>query len=186
MFNNKFTKQSSKLIHETKWLRLTEDKLTFPDGNKGVYTYMSAIEGVVVIAINKKNEFLLVNEYRYPIQKYIWHFITGGVHKHDTPLSVAKAELEEEAGYIAQDWQEIGKFYHAPGVETTQSTVFIAKDLQPIKDAIIGNGDEDIAYFKFVSRAVLSKLISQGNLSDGLSLSGLKILEESLPKSIIL
>jgi len=100
---------SSKIVYESKWMRLFEDKVIHLDGTNGIYSYLNAIPGIIVIA-EKDGKYLMINEYKYPAKQWIWNFITGGYHEGEDPLVRAKQELLEETGYSAKTGHISGSF----------------------------------------------------------------------------
>lgn len=153
----------SNIVYENKWIRLIEDKVIRPDGSEGIYAYMDAIPGIVVIA-EDNGEIFFINEYKYPIKKYIWNLVTGGLGREEDPLMRAKSELYEEMGIKAENWTEI---------ESTYNHVFLARDLVVNEEHALGEGDEIIAEIKKISIQVIHEMIKNGEIENGLVLGAL-------------
>lgn len=168
---------STKILHKTAWLRLVEDKVIHPSGKEGVYTYLDAIDGVVVIAEKGDGNLLVISEYKYPPQFMIKHFITGGIHEGQAELDVARQELFEESGYEADEWIKLGKFFHAPGIETTYSFVYLAKNIRAVKGKINNDGDEMIGKKQFLTRLEINDLVVKGEFNESLSLAALQLYD---------
>ncbi len=104
----------------------------------GRWEYVSrarAIRAAVILAIDDADEerhTLLVEQYRVPMGKNCIELPAGligddGVEEDD---SIAAArELEEETGYQARDWQNIGEFYSSPGMVSESFSLFLASGL---------------------------------------------------------
>lgn len=87
--------------------------------------------GVAVIAMNEKQEVLLIKQYRHPVREYLWEIPAGlldvpGESRHEA----AKRELLEETGYIAEDWQPLIEFHTTPGGSNETVSIFLAKELR--------------------------------------------------------
>ena len=54
---------------------------------------------------------VLTREYRHPVQKYMTSLPAGGVHPGESLLESAQRELEEETGFLAEDFREIGALF---------------------------------------------------------------------------
>jgi len=159
----------SNIVYENKWIRLIEDKVIRPDGSEGIYAYMDAIPGIVVIA-EDNGEIFFINEYKYPIKKYIWNLVTGGLGREEDPLIRAKSELYEEMGIKAENWTDLGNFYTAPEIESTYNHVFLARDLVVNEEHALGEGDEIIAEIKKISIQGIHEMIENGEIDNGLVL----------------
>ena len=161
---------SSKIVYESKWMRFYEDQIIHPDDTKGMYSYLNAIPGIIVIA-EKDGKLLMINEYKYPIKQWIWNFITGGYHEGEDHLIRAKQELIEETGYNAKNWKYLGKFYFAPSIETTYNHCYLATgfDQEEGKEEL-GEGDEAIREMKWFTTDEILKMINSGVIVSGLVL----------------
>ena len=51
----------------------------------------------------------------------------------ETPLECAQRELVEEIGRRANDWEELKRFYPAPGFATEAMTLFLATGLESVE-----------------------------------------------------
>ena len=65
-------KISSKIIYQTPWIKVREDKVIQPDGKQSQYTFLDTPESCMIIVWDKESDGLfLINEFRYPIGKAI-------------------------------------------------------------------------------------------------------------------
>ncbi len=104
----------------------------------GRWEYVSrarAIRAAVILAIDDASNgrhILLVEQYRVPMGKNCIELPAGligddGVAEGD--MVAAARELEEETGYQARDWQEMGEFYSSPGMVSESFSLFLASGL---------------------------------------------------------
>ena len=52
----------------------------------------------------------------------------------ESPLECARRELAEEIGRSAAEWEEVKRFYPAPGFATEAMTLFLATGLEEVRD----------------------------------------------------
>jgi ADP-ribose pyrophosphatase len=162
----------SEIIYSNKWMKFIKNEVIHPNGTSGEYTYLDAIPGVVVIAY-ENDSIYLIKEFKYPINKWIWNLITGGINEGQNPLDVARNELKEEANIIANKWLDLGNFYTAPGIEITDNHTFLATELTVGEFHINGEGDEAINQIRKFNIAEIKEMIKIGEIHNGLVLAAL-------------
>jgi ADP-ribose pyrophosphatase len=105
----------------------------FVDKNQKIHEYMcleSLADGVVVLAELEPEKFIILEEFRYPVEKKILSLPGGRVNPHESPLEGAKREFLEETGFEAKEWSLLGQFYPFPSASDQKIWVFQAKDLK--------------------------------------------------------
>lgn len=170
-------KINGKVIYESKWIRLREDQVRFPDGSEGVYAYTERVdEGPMIIPVNEKGEMLVLREWRYPIQDWVYQFPAGGHEEGEDSLTTAKRELEEETGLCASEWVQIGTFYCDPGSHRQKTQVFLARGLSKGEKHLDASEVHETRWIKTtdIDRMIEKEIVS------GWLLSGMKILEAFL------
>ena len=98
---------------------------------------------VAVLALNEKDEVLLIKQYRAPVNQYLYE-MPAGLRDHDgeDDLVAAKRELAEEADYQATDWSHLHSFYTTPGSSSEIIEIFLAKKLSKTEVAFERTGEE--------------------------------------------
>lgn len=160
---------ATKLIHETPWFRIIEDKVSIPEGKTLTYTYLDKRNpSAAIIAVNGDGDVLLQRQYTYPIKHTIWTIPGGHCEDDEPPLAAAKRELEEETGLKSDDWQETGMFYVAAGISKNIGYSFIAH----VSEHDVHNNDpeEVISDQMFVSVDKLREMLQSAEIVDAFSL----------------
>lgn len=120
---------ASKVVYSNRWLTLREDQIVRADGRGGLYSVVEKRDFAVIAAIND-GEIHLVEQYRYPVQARYWELPQGSWEdEHIDPLVLARAELREETGLIADSMQHVGRLYLGYGYSTQAYDVFLASGL---------------------------------------------------------
>jgi len=168
-------KIDSKIVYSNPWIKIHEDNVVKPDGQKGIYGYLEKVSGNFIIALDDEHCIYLIREYRYPLKKSILQ-LPAGVIETDDILQQAKKELWEETGINANEWERLGGFYVGPGHETTYINVFLATDLN-LFDLKTSNqeGDELILEINKVPLRDIKKIIVNGEIECGITLAALNI-----------
>ncbi|HEX4750009.1 MAG TPA: NUDIX hydrolase, partial [Bryobacteraceae bacterium] len=121
---------SSRIAYENAWIRVREDSVIRPDGGPGIYGVVEIRPSVGIVALNERDEIVLVGQWRYCSDRHSWEIPRGGSHKGETDmLAVAKRELAEEAGVTAAHWQAVGSVDVCNGVTNDVQSLFLATGL---------------------------------------------------------
>jgi 8-oxo-dGTP pyrophosphatase MutT (NUDIX family) len=142
--DNPWITKSSTVVYRNPWISVREDQVIRPDGNPGIYGVIDIRPSVGVLAINDRDEAVLVGQWRYSLGRYSWEIPRGGSAVNETEmLGVAQRELAEEAGVIASHWQPLGPVDICNGVANDVQSLFLATGLSPTDRHL--DPEEDIA-----------------------------------------
>jgi ADP-ribose pyrophosphatase len=102
-----------------------------------------SIRAAVIVAVDN-GEVILVEQYRVPLGKWCLELPAGLIGDDDgaegeSALASAERELEEETGYSAAHWEDLGEFYSSPGMLEESFTLVKATGLTRVGD---GGGTE--------------------------------------------
>jgi ADP-ribose pyrophosphatase len=155
---------------------------------RGRWEYASRARGIraaVILAVDS-GDVILVEQYRVPIGKYCLEMpagLVGDDEEGEGALDSARRELEEETGYRAAQWEEIGEFWSSPGMITESYTLLKATGLTRIGDGG-GTSHEDIVVHRVPLDGmadVIAEHRAKGHAIDSklLMLLGSQLLEDA-------
>lgn len=137
-------------LYEGKYIRLVID---------GTWEYVERVGGMeaaIIIPVlvdysyavgdPKRNNLVLIREFRVPLQKYNYGLPAGLVGDHksgEDPLVAAHRELEEETGYRAGRMQYLMSGPPSSGLSNEILHFYLADQLSKMSDNV-GVGGEDI------------------------------------------
>ena len=110
------------------------------------YARRPACSGVVVVvALTRRNELVLVEQFRPPVDAHVLELPAGLAG--DTPrtegeplLAAAKRELLEETGYVSDNWSLLGRSAPSAGITDELHSYFLARQCWREGE---GGGDEN-------------------------------------------
>lgn len=121
---------NSEILLKGKVVTVKKDDVELSDGSKSFREVIVHPGGVVIVALTKDNNILLVKQYRYPIKCVNFELPAGKLETGENPDFAAKRELEEETGYRAKNWKSLGYINTTPGICTEKLYLYLASDLE--------------------------------------------------------
>jgi 8-oxo-dGTP pyrophosphatase MutT (NUDIX family) len=156
---------SSKIVYETPWFKIHEDKVRNQLDRPLTYSYMELQRpSVFVVAVNEKGEVLLQNVYRYTVRQRLWEIPAGMIDEGEEALDAAKRELVEEAGLTSDEWVPLGRLYQIAGTGNVPLEAFLARNVSDAGKAT--DEDEDITSHTFKSLEDIEQMIKNRELVD--------------------
>jgi ADP-ribose pyrophosphatase len=145
------------------------EKVIVPNGEERNFSYLDFAKGVCVLPITKDNEIICLKQYRHAMKSWQWELPAGMIDKDsDSPLEIAKKELEEETGNKAEHWLDLGSFYPSPGSTTEEIYLFAATGLIASEQKL--ESSEQIELHNLTMQEV-KNLIKQGEFKHGAGLA---------------
>lgn len=123
--------KSERVVYRDRWVEVALADVQLPTGQAYTYTVLRRLPGAAVVALNERGEVLVQQEYRYPLDAVIYQLPGGLVEPGESPLETARRELLEEAGYEAEEWEELGAVQDNPGLLDGVTTLFLARGVRP-------------------------------------------------------
>lgn len=120
---------NSELIFEGRVVKLYKDKIELSTGKESFREVVKHSGGVVILA-KKGDKILLVKQFRYPMKEVLYELPAGKLEVGENPFEAAKRELEEETGYCANKWTNLGYVYTSPGYSDEKLYLYEAEDLE--------------------------------------------------------
>jgi ADP-ribose pyrophosphatase len=160
---------SSTPIYSGRVVKLYKDEVRFPDGSIGELDIIrhpgaSAIVPFLSDPKGDDPQVLLVKQYRYAADGFIYEIPAGLINAGEDPRACAIRELREETGCTAEWIEPLLTFQTTPGFTDERIHVFMATGLRHGKTA--HESDE----FMTLERMTLSRaleLIKEGGITDG-------------------
>jgi ADP-ribose pyrophosphatase len=125
---------ASRRIHSGRVLDLDLDTVRFPNGQTGELEMIRHPGAAAVIPVltpdgTEDPQLLLIRQYRYAADGFIWEVPAGRLEAGESPETCARRELQEETGATAGRWDRLTTIYTTPGFTDERIHLFAARDL---------------------------------------------------------
>jgi ADP-ribose pyrophosphatase len=161
-------KLSESVLFKNPWWTYKRDSFELPSGKPGEYHYVHTNGSSMVLPIMEDGTILLVNQYRYLLNRESLEFPCGSVKAGFTYDEAARHELMEETGYSAKILTRVGEFNPYNGVTIEMCLVYIARGLH-----YVGGTPDETEEFEIVraAPAEIDARIAAGLIWDGMTIA---------------
>jgi len=125
---------SSREVYRNPWTRVREDVIERSNGSRGIYGVIEKDPCCIVIPLEETAEgdfVYLVEQYRYTLGVRCKEFPQGGWETAEVDaLEMARGELREETGLVAERMDKLARFQIAYGVMNQEQHVYLARGLK--------------------------------------------------------
>lgn len=164
-------KVNSSTTHKVDRFKVTLDEVTLPNGDVKSFSYLDFAKGVCILPITNDGEVICLKQYRHATKSWQWELPAGMIDSADLPpIETAKKELEEETGYTAEHWLDLGSFYPSPGSTTEEIYLFAAAGLTASEQKL--ENSEQIELHT-LSMQELKTLVQNGEFKHGAGLAAI-------------
>jgi 8-oxo-dGTP pyrophosphatase MutT (NUDIX family) len=169
---NPWVRRSRAVAYQNPWIIVYHDEVTRPDGRPGIYgmvRYRNRAVGVV--ALDDRDQVLLVGQYRYTLDQYSWEVPEGGAGEGEDLLAAAQRELLEETGYTARHWQAVLRAHLSNSVSDEEAVCYLATGLRAGQASPEGTEQLQVRWVPFADALAWC---ADGRITDALSVLGLQ------------
>ncbi len=115
-------------------ISLDVDEVRFPDGSIGSLEMVRHPGASAIVPLLDADaddpEVLLIRQYRYAADGYLFEIPAGRLDEGESPLECAKRELREETGYRAARVEPLFTMFTTPGFTDEKIHLFLATGLE--------------------------------------------------------
>ncbi len=168
---------SSRKVYSGPVFSVTTDHVLEPGGVRTRRDVVRHSGSVVVLAVDDSKaqlRILLERQYRHAAQDFMWELPAGRIDEGESSLAGAKRELLEETGYTATHWKKIFTYYASPGFIDETMATYLARGL---KTGIAQPEEDEKIVKRLVSLPTALKMLANGTIRDGKTISGILWLE---------
>ena len=128
-----FETVDSETIYVGKIFALRADEVRMPGGDTARREVVEHYGAVAVLALDDDGNIVMVYQYRHPVGRRLWELPAGLLDMGGEPAHITAArELEEEAGFSAQNWCVLVDLVTTPGFSDEGVRVYLATGLTDV------------------------------------------------------
>ena len=164
-------------VYRGRIFRLEVDRVTLPTGHVVEMEIVRHPGSVVLLPIPAPGQIILIRQYRYSLNRWIWELPAGSLKPGEDPTAAAARECEEEIGLVPGRVVRLRGLYPTPGFCDEEMIFFRCEDLGPpaANSAARKDEDEDIEPRTF-SVDEARALIASGEIVDLKTVAGLTMV----------
>ncbi len=141
---------------------IVRDAVRFADGRHGLYNRVIAAGGVAVLPILREG-IALIRIFRHAPRRWMIEAPQGWAGPGTDPVEVARRELQEEMGAVAQEIVPLGKLYTSTALTSENLTLFAVR----ISHVGAPQRNEGIDSIRIVLTGEIDRLLLDGTICDG-------------------
>ncbi|MBN1644107.1 MAG: NUDIX hydrolase [Dehalococcoidales bacterium] len=161
---------SSRSAYKGDILKVRIDTIRTADGREKSRTIVEHPEAIVVVAVDDRDNVLLVEQFRKPIEKDLLEIPAGSIDPGEDAETATIREMQEETGYLPRKLVKLGGFYSAPGYCTEYLHLYLATGLKPSR--LVAEDTDEIKVVK-IPVVEIPALLSSGKITDAKTIAGL-------------
>src|SRR5690242_2976895 len=106
---------SHERVYKGKVFNIDRDQVKMPNGRTVVVDVVRHSKSVVLIPVPEPGHVVLIRQYRYAINGFLWELPAGSVDESETPEHAARRECHEEIGKVPATIVRLAVLYPTPG-----------------------------------------------------------------------
>ncbi len=156
---------------DAKKIRFEINKFLMPNSMEGEFGVIRHPGAALVVPITDAGEVIILRQYRFACSRRILEFPAGTLEEGESPIESIKREIQEESGYSAERWDNLGEMLPCPGYSDEIIHLFLARDLTKLEKKPEGDADEDIEVLKMAPNKLNEIIASNKESLDGKSIT---------------
>ncbi len=156
---------------QTKKFRFEVNTVELPLGIQGDFGIIRHPGASLAVPIADNGQIIILRQYRFAVAQRLLEFPAGTLEPGEDPLTSMQRELQEESGYEATQWDELGIMTPCPGYSDELINMYLARGLKKLNSKPAGDEDEDIEVLLMTKEELNDKISSGEETLDGKSIT---------------
>jgi ADP-ribose pyrophosphatase len=166
------------VVFQGRVFRIERDVVRLSHGGTATLDIVRHRGSVVLIPRPAPGRVILIRQFRYALNRWIWELPAGSLEKGERPGIAARRECEEEIGLTPRRVRPLATLYPTPGFCDEKMIFYLCDGLTPPAGPVTRDEDEQIEPRTF-TMAQAKALVARGGIVDMKTVLGLVLLERS-------
>lgn len=166
---------SSERVFGGKVFDVHRDNVRMPNGREVIVDVVRHPRSVVLLPIPEPGHIILVRQFRYAIQRWLWELPAGSIDAGEEPDAAARRECHEEIGLLPETIVRLAAFFPTPGFCDEEMIFFRLSGLSVPDQPAALDEDEDIEAKTFTF-ADAREMVRRGEVVDMKTVAGLTLI----------
>lgn len=158
-------------IYRSRHFAFVTEDLTLPNGRRTEMAMVRHPGSIGVVPLFGDGRVLMEHQYRPCVGDCLLEIPAGTLEPGESPLACAGRELEEETGYTAAEFIELGRTHILPAYSDEVIHLFLARGLSPARVRL--DPDEIIGTQIYPLERLMEMIVS-GEITDALTILALQ------------
>ena len=166
---------SHERVYDGKVFDVDRDRVRMPNGREVTVDVVRHPRSVVLIPLPERGRIILIRQYRYAVNRFLWELPAGSVDPGETPEQAARRECHEEIGQVPDTIVRLTVMHPTPGYCDEEMVFFRLSNFSVPDEQAEADEDEDIEVQVFdVGEA--RDMIRRGDITDMKTVVGLTLI----------
>ena len=166
---------SHERVYDGKVFDVDRDRVRMPNGREVTVDVVRHARSVVLLPIPEPGHIILVKQYRYPVNRWLWELPAGSVDEGEEPEAAARRECHEEIGKVPDTIVRLASLFPTPGYCDEEMIFFRLSGLAASDEQAAVDEDEDIEA-KVFTLPDARDMVRRGEIVDMKTVVGLTMI----------
>lgn len=171
-------RKSSKVIYTGRVFTITVDEVAYPDGRLVAMDVVRHPGSVVLLPMTAPDRLLLVRQYRYVVDRWLWELPAGTREPNEALEATALRECHEEVAKIARRAEKLLSLFPSPGFCDEEMHFFRMTDLRDHRpgDIEAHQDPDELLTVKEFSVEDVREMVRKGEIVDMKTAVGMTLI----------
>ena len=166
---------SSERMFDGKVFEIDRDRVRMPNGRDVTVDIVRHARSVVLLPVPNPGHIVLIRQYRYAVNRWLWEAPAGSVDPGEEPETAARRECHEEIGQVPETVVRLAALLPTPGYCNEEMVFFRLSGLTVPDEPAKPDEDEDIEPRTFTI-AEARDMVRRGEIVDMKTVVGLGLI----------
>ena len=166
---------SHERVYDGKVFDVDRDRVRMPNGREVTVDIVRHARSVVLLPVPEPGHIILIKQYRYAVNRWLWELPAGSVDEGEEPEAAARRECHEEIGQVPDTIVRLGSMFPTPGYCDEEMFFFRVSGLASTDETAAIDEDEDLEP-KVFTLPEAREMVRRGEIVDMKTVVGLTYL----------